>query len=159
MNSRGYPLLFLFLSVVIAGCELLIPPPEPPCIILGASFERLYPEERHRVRVRIRTREEPLPETISLRFEILALRPAPGGDERDQEELGKRLLATRAVEPLDERTGLIELIFNSPFFFMPQDPMTLSGLTLLSLGRKGETMWSGELTYPYVLEEALSEPE
>ncbi|MFP4300891.1 MAG: hypothetical protein ACLFQZ_02585 [Spirochaetaceae bacterium] len=152
-------LLSLLLLSLSASCELLSPPEAPPCILLGASFERLYPEERHRVELHLRMRETPLPEKVSLRFEIESSPATAERDEEEVEKLSTKRKATRRVTALDPRTGVVEVTFDSPFPFLPREPMVLSTLTLLSMERNGERVWSGELIYPYQLEEQLAEPE
>lgn len=159
MRFLWYSLLFLFLLSVSSSCELFLPPEEPPVILLGVRFERVYPEERHRVELRIRMREEPVPEAASLRLVVESSVPIPGEEEGVDDTLLAELRATRSVESLGPRTGHLEITFDSPFTFLPREPMVLSALTLLSVETDYEQIWAGELTYPYSLEEQLHEPE
>ncbi len=159
MRFLWYTLLILFFLSVSSSCELLLPPEEPPVILLGVRFERVYPEERHRVELRIRVREEPVPEAASLRLVVESSVPIREDEEGVDDTLLAELRATRSVEPLGPRTGHLEITFDSPFTFLPREPMVLSALTLLSVETDYEQIWAGELTYPYSLEEQLNEPE
>lgn len=149
--------LFLLVATLLS-CEPFLPPDQPPCVILSVTFDRICPEQEHRLGLCLRMRKEPLPENASIRFELRTEIPARGKGE-ETETLEAHLRTTRSIEPLDSRTGLLEVTFTSPFSFLPRDSLTLSGLTLVSLSSDGRTAWSGELIYPYTLEESISEAQ
>lgn len=142
-------LLLATLFLALGGCHLLQPPEEAPVLITRATLSRSYPEDRHLLALRVRSRAPQLrPDQIELRFRLTAeLDP----ETRHQTDVK----ASAALLPLSDRDYELMLPFDSPFPFLSRNPLRLTHLTLLAISRDGKTLWTGELGYPYPLDEQL----
>lgn len=141
--------LLATLSLTFASCEAFGSSQEAPCILLSARLHRV--DERHQLSIELRMLEGELPEGGSVRFALHATIPS---EEEEERRLSATLRGTEAFEPRGRDRGILRFTFDSPFSFLPRDPVEVTQLTLLSLTADGRGLWSGELLYPYRLTES-----
>lgn len=150
ISSAFVTLLLLFM---LSSCEEILSTEEPPCLLLSADFSRV--DGQHRVSLKLRPRQGTLPDGGSARFILHASVPLNDGETG---KLTATLQGSEEIVRLPGGAGVLLFTFDTPFSFLPREPMELSDLTLRSLVRNGTTIWSGKLLYPYVLTESLVSP-
>lgn len=146
--------VFFAAAAGFVGCDTLLWDEPLPCTILSVRLSRLAEAERHTLTVTLRPREVRAPTTAEVRFRLVAKPAEEGGEPAEA-----LLRYAGALGEGEDGIRQLETTFNTPFGFLPRDPLTMEEITLLKLSPSGGEGWTGELRYPYRVIEELHTAE